>query len=123
MYVKTVEAKVGKEKVYCNLQPGFGGPSMCTVKILKSIGRKIFRQINTKDRNSKFFREMGAHPLGWAVVPLTFTTNIKFESRPNNKTKSITILTKVLIVKHNSAFPDYILLGNDWFYGRNNDGD
>lgn len=20
-------------------------------------------------------------------------------------------------------FPDYILLGNDWFYGRNNDGD
>ncbi|PKY39695.1 hypothetical protein RhiirA4_452931 [Rhizophagus irregularis] len=37
-------------------------------------------------------------------------------------TKPITILTKVLIAKHDSIFPDYILLGNDWFYGRNNDG-
>jgi hypothetical protein len=57
------------------------------------------------------------------VVPLTFTTNIKFESHPNNKTKPITIPTKVLIVKHNTAFSDYILLGNDWFYGQNNDRD
>jgi hypothetical protein len=29
----------------------------------------------------------------------------------------------VLIVKHNSTSHNYILLGNDWFYGRNNDGD
>jgi hypothetical protein len=123
MHVKTVEAKVGKEKVYCNLQPGFRGPSIYTDKILKSIGRKISRQISIKDRNSKFFREMGAHPLGWVVVPLTFTTNIKFESQPNNKTKPITILAEVLIVKHNSASHNYILLGNDWFYGQNNDGD
>ena len=29
----------------------------------------------------------------------------------------------MLIVKHNSKIPGHILLGNDWFYGRNNDGD
>ena len=80
MYVKTVKAKVGNNKVYCVLEPGLRGPSMCSDKMLKSIGRKISRQISAKDRNSKFFREMVGHPLEWAVVPLTFTTNIKFES-------------------------------------------
>ncbi|CAG8473796.1 17766_t:CDS:2 [Rhizophagus irregularis] len=47
--------------------------------MLKSIDRKISRQISTKDR-------------------------------------------KMLIAKHDSMFSDYILFGNDWFYGHNSDG-
>ncbi|CAG8485052.1 9797_t:CDS:2 [Acaulospora colombiana] len=36
--------------------------------------------------------------------------------------ESITIPTEVLVEKYDSKTPNYILLGNNWFYGRNNDG-
>ncbi|RHZ44062.1 hypothetical protein Glove_767g6 [Diversispora epigaea] len=106
----------GDAKVNCRLVPGFLGPSMCTDKILKKVRGKITRRITPEDKNSKFFRQMTTNPLEWAIIP--HTSNIK-----NNARLSITIPTEVLVKKYNSALPNYILLGNDWFYGRKYDND
>ncbi|RHZ78000.1 hypothetical protein Glove_168g311 [Diversispora epigaea] len=115
--MKIAKAKVGSRKVNCHLAPGFLGPSMCSDELLKKIGGKITRRISSKDKDSKFFREMTTHPIGWAVIPLTFTSNIKNNVRLGNK-KSIIIPTEVLVEKYTPQLPNYILLGNNWFYGR-----
>ncbi|CAG8694629.1 14428_t:CDS:2, partial [Ambispora leptoticha] len=73
---KIVEAKVGKQKVNCHLEPGFLGPSMCSDKLLKKIGGKISRKLTPKEKDSKFIREKTTSPLGLAIIPLTFTSNI-----------------------------------------------
>ncbi|RHZ80629.1 hypothetical protein Glove_134g259 [Diversispora epigaea] len=60
---------------------------------------------------------MVTHPIGWAIILLTFTSNIKNNARLSNK-KSITIPTEVLVEKYNSTLPsrcvtvssNYILL-------------
>ncbi|CAG8569343.1 2620_t:CDS:1 [Ambispora leptoticha] len=122
MTVKIVKAKVGSQKINCRLEPGFLGISMCTDKLLKKIGGKISRKLTPEEKDSKFIREEATSPLGLAVIPLTFTSNIKDNIRLNNK-KSITIPTEVLVERYNSTLPNYILLGNNWFYGRKYDDD
>ncbi|RHZ73746.1 hypothetical protein Glove_229g125 [Diversispora epigaea] len=122
METKIVKAKVGEQKVNCRLGPGFLGPSMCTDKLLRKIGGKINRKTTSGEKDSKFFREMTTHPIGWAIIPLTFTSNIKNNICLCNK-KSITIPTEVLVEKYSPKLPNYILLGNNWFYGRKYDDD
>ncbi|RHZ63147.1 hypothetical protein Glove_332g52 [Diversispora epigaea] len=117
MLVKIVKAKVGGQKVNCHLELGFHGPSMCSDKLLKKIGDKISRKLTPEEKDSKFVREETTAPLGLAIIPLTFISNIKNNLRLSNK-KSITIPTEVLIEKYDSKTPNYILLGNNWFYGR-----
>ena len=75
--MKIAKAKVGSQKINCRLGPEFLGPSMCTDKLLKKIEGRIARKISSKNKDSKFFREMTTHPIGWAIIPLTFTSNIK----------------------------------------------
>ncbi|RIB02416.1 hypothetical protein C2G38_883215 [Gigaspora rosea] len=120
--MKIVKAKVGSQKINCHLEPGFLGLSMCTDKLLKKIGGKISRKLTLEEKDSKFIREEATAPLGLAVIPLTFTSNIKDNIRLNNK-KSITIPTEVLVDRYNSTLPNYILLSNNWFYGRKYDDD
>ncbi|KAF0532734.1 hypothetical protein F8M41_011023 [Gigaspora margarita] len=122
MKVKIVKAKVRTQNVNCYLEPGFLGISMCSDKLLKKIGSKISRKLTPKEKDSKFVREETTAPLGLAIIPLTFTSNIKNNARLSNK-KSTTIPTEVLVEKSNPKTPNYILLGNNWFYGRkyNND--
>ncbi|RIB01805.1 hypothetical protein C2G38_2050576 [Gigaspora rosea] len=120
--MKIVKAKVGSQKINCRLEPGFLGLSMCTDKLLKKIGGKISRKLTLEEKDSKFIREEATAPLGLAVIPLTFTSNIKDNICLNNK-KSITIPTEVLVDRYNSTLPNYILLGNNWFYGRKYDDD
>jgi hypothetical protein len=122
MKAKIVKAKVEGQKVNCRLEPGFLGLSMCTDKLLKRIGGKISRKLTLEEKDSKFVREETTAPLGLAVIPLTFTSNIKNNARLNNK-KSITIPTEVLIEKYNSKLPNYILLDNNWFCDRKYDDD
>ncbi|CAG8579811.1 9763_t:CDS:2 [Ambispora gerdemannii] len=114
MKVKIVKAKVGGQKINCYLEPGFHGPSMCSDKLLKKISSKISRKLTPEEKDSEFVREETTAPLGIAIIPLTFTSNIKNNARLNNK-KSIIIPTEVLIEKYNSKLPNYILLGNNWF--------
>ncbi|RHZ87264.1 hypothetical protein Glove_38g72 [Diversispora epigaea] len=114
---KIVKAKVEGQKVNCCLEPGFLGLSMCTDKLLKRISGKISRKLTLEEKDSKFVREETTTPLGLAVIPLTFTSNIKNNLCLSNK-KSITIPTEVLVEKYNPKTPNYILLGNNWFYGR-----
>src|SRR5436190_20665397 len=115
--MKIVKAKVGTQKVNCRLEPGFLGVSMCTDKLLKEIGGKISRKLTPEEKDSKFVREETTAPLGLAIIPLTFTSNIKNNLCLSNK-KSITIPTEVLVEKYDPKTPNYILLGNNWFYGR-----
>ncbi|CAG8515564.1 5016_t:CDS:1 [Acaulospora colombiana] len=122
MKVKIVKAKVGTQNVDCRLEPGFLGISMCTDKLLKKIGGKISRKLTPEEKDSKFVREETTAPLGLAIIPLTFTSNIKTNARLSNK-KSITIPTEALVEKYNPKIPNYILLGNNWFYGRKYDND
>ncbi|CAG8596692.1 6151_t:CDS:1 [Ambispora gerdemannii] len=122
MKVKIVKAKVGMQNVNCHLEPGFLGISMCTDKLLKKIGGKISRKLTPEEKDNKFVREETTAPLGLAIIPLTFTSNIKNNVRLSNK-KSITIPTEVLVEKYNSTLPNYILIGNNWFYGRKCDND
>ena len=125
MKVKIVKAKVGEQKVNCHLEPGFLGISMCTDKLLKKIGGKISRKLTPKEKDSKFVREETTAPLGLAIIPLTFTSNIINNHRLSNcqrqthsDYRSITIPTEVLVEKYDLQTPNYILLGNNWFYGR-----
>ncbi|RHZ85045.1 hypothetical protein Glove_73g12 [Diversispora epigaea] len=99
--MKIVKAKVGSQKINCRLEPGFLGLSMCTDKLLKKIGGKISRKLTPEEKDSKFVREETTAPLGLAVIPLTFTSNVIKNHRLSNY-ESITIPTE--------------------FYGRNNDG-
>src|SRR5205085_8746074 len=117
MKVKIVKAKVGEQKVNCRLEPGFLGLSMCSDKLLKKIGGKISRKLTPKEKDSKFVREETTAPLGLAIIPITFTSNIINNHRLSNY-ESITILTEVLVEKYDHKTPNYILLGNNWFYGR-----
>ncbi|RHZ53474.1 hypothetical protein Glove_441g98 [Diversispora epigaea] len=112
MKVKIVKAQVGTQKVNCHLAPGFDRPLICTDKILKKLGGKIVRRITSDKKDSKFIREVATILLGWTVIPLTFVSD-------NSTKKSITILTKVLVDKHKSTLPNYILLGQKWFRGFN----
>src|SRR6266487_2193673 len=105
--MKIVKAKVGTQKVNCRLEPGFLGVSMCTDKLLKKIGGEIGRKLTPKEKDSKFIREETIAPLGLAVIPLTFTSNIKNNARLSNK-KSITIPTEVLVEKYTPKLPNYI---------------
>ncbi|CAG8820454.1 4968_t:CDS:1, partial [Racocetra persica] len=91
-------------------------------KLLKKIGGIISRKLTPKEKDSKFVREETTAPLGLTIIPPTFISNIKNNAHLSNK-KSITIPTEVLIEKSNPKTPNYILLGNNWFYGRkyNND--
>ncbi|CAJ0838620.1 5622_t:CDS:2, partial [Entrophospora sp. SA101] len=68
-------------------------------------------------KDSKFIREETTAPLGLAIIPLTFTSNIINNHHISNY-ESITILTEVLVEKYDHKTPNYILLGNNWFYGR-----
>src|SRR5947209_15464677 len=120
MKVKIVEAKVGKQKVNCRLEPGFLGPSMCSDKLLKKIGGKISRKLTPEEKDSKFVREETTSPLGLAIIPLTFTSNIINNHRLSNCQRqthsgyrSITIPTEVLVEKYDLQTPNYILLGNN----------
>ncbi|CAJ0857201.1 10746_t:CDS:2, partial [Entrophospora sp. SA101] len=79
----------------------------------------FLRGLSQKD--SKFVREETTAPLGLAVIPLTFTSNVIKNHRLSNY-ESITIPTEVLVEKYGPQMPNFILLGNNWFYGRNNDG-
>ncbi|CAG8571435.1 4382_t:CDS:1, partial [Dentiscutata erythropus] len=108
------------QKVNCHFEPGFLGLSICTDKLLKRIGDKISKKLTLKEKDSKFVREETTAPLGLAVISLTFTSNIKNNAQLNNK-KFITIPTEVLVEKYNSKLPNYILLGNNWFYGHKYD--
>ncbi|CAJ0853058.1 8660_t:CDS:1 [Entrophospora sp. SA101] len=119
--MKIVKAKVGSQKINCRLEPGFLGLSMCTDKLLKKIGGKISRKLTPEEKDSKFVREETTAPLGLAVIPLTFTSNVIKNHRLSNY-ESITIPTEVLVEKYGPQMPNFILLGNNWFYGRNNDG-
>ncbi|CAJ0865489.1 14393_t:CDS:1 [Entrophospora sp. SA101] len=112
MKVKIVEAKVGKQKVNCRLEPGFLGPSMCSDKLLKKIGGKISRKLTPEEKDSKFVREETTSPLGLVIIPLTFTSNIINNHRLSNY-ESITIPTEVLVEKYDHKTPNYILLGNN----------
>ncbi|CAG8713868.1 22754_t:CDS:2 [Gigaspora rosea] len=89
-----VKPKVGMQNVNCYLEPKFLGISIEETTAL----------------------------LRLAIIPLTFTFNIKNNAHLSNK-KSITIPTKVLVEKSNPKPSNYILLGNNWFYGKkyNND--
>ncbi|CAJ0893234.1 5821_t:CDS:2 [Entrophospora sp. SA101] len=107
-----VEAKVGKQKVNCRLEPGFLGPSMCSDKLLKKIGGKISRKLTPEEKDSKFVREETTSPLGLVIIPLTFTSNIINNHRLSNY-ESITIPTEVLVEKYDHKTPNYILLGNN----------
>ncbi|CAJ0642863.1 1673_t:CDS:2 [Entrophospora sp. SA101] len=109
MKVKIVEAKVGKQKVNCRLEPGFLGPSMCSDKLLKKIGGKISRKLTPEEKDSKFVREETTSPLGLVIIPLTFTSNIINNHRLSNY-ESITIPTEVLVEKYDHKTPNYILL-------------
>ncbi|CAJ0855943.1 3620_t:CDS:1 [Entrophospora sp. SA101] len=121
MKVKIVKAKVGDQKVNCRLEPGFLGISMCTDKLLKKIGGKISRKLTSEEKDSKFVREETTAPLGLAIIPITFTSNV-INNIHLSIYESITIPTKVLVEKYDPKMPNYILLGNNWFYGRNNHG-
>ncbi|CAJ0643987.1 14591_t:CDS:2 [Entrophospora sp. SA101] len=116
-----VKAKVGDQKVNCRLEPGFLGISMCTDKLLKKIGGKISRKLTSEEKDSKFVREETTAPLGLAIIPITFTSNV-INNIHLSIYESITIPTKVLVEKYDPKMPNYILLGNNWFYGRNNHG-
>ncbi|CAG8841258.1 33128_t:CDS:1, partial [Racocetra persica] len=96
--------------------------SMCSNKLLKKIGDIISRKLTPKEKDSKFVKEETTAPLGLTIIPPTFISNIKNNARLSNK-KSIMIPTEVLIEKSNPKTPNYILLGNNWVYGRkyNND--
>ncbi|CAG8453103.1 14755_t:CDS:1 [Cetraspora pellucida] len=120
--MKIVKAKVELQKINYRLEPGFLELSMCTDKLLKKIGGKISRKLTLKEKDSKFIREEATAPLGLVVISLTFTSNIKDNIHLNNK-KSITISTEVLVDRYNSTLPNYILLGNNWFYRRKYDDD
>ncbi|CAG8605573.1 5409_t:CDS:1 [Acaulospora morrowiae] len=120
--MKIAKAKFRDQEVNCCLEPGFFGPAMCSDKVLKHIGGKITRRISSEDKDSRFFREMTTHPIGWTVIQLTFTSSAKC-SRFSKQDISITIPTQVLIVKHHPEFPNYIMLGFDWFTGRKYDDD
>jgi len=122
MNVKIVKAKVGTKKVNCCLEPGFLGPPMCTDKILKKIGGKITKRITPEEKNDILLWGNSMHPLGWAVIPLTFTSNIKDNIRLGND-KSITIPTEVVVEKYNSKIPNFIMLGNDWFFTEDDEND
>ena len=65
-------------------------------------------------------REITANPIGWTVIPLTFTSSVEC-SRFSKQYTFITIPTQVLIVKHHPEFPNHIMLGFDWFTGRKYD--
>ncbi|CAG8485486.1 6529_t:CDS:1 [Ambispora leptoticha] len=94
---------------------------MCIDKLLKKIGSKISRKLTSEEKDSKFVREEITAPLGLAIIPITFTSNVINNNHLSNY-ESITILTKVLVEKYDPKMPNYILLGNNWFYGRNNYG-
>ncbi|RHZ80890.1 hypothetical protein Glove_131g60 [Diversispora epigaea] len=117
MLVKIVKAKVRGQKVNCHLEPGFYDPSMGSDKFLKKIDGKINRKLTPEEKDSKFVKEEITAPLGLAIIPLTFISNIKNNLRFSNK-KSITILTEVLVEEYDPKMPNYILLSNNWFYGR-----
>src|SRR6185436_10025915 len=119
--MKIVKAKVGSQKINCRLEPGFLGLSMCTNKLLKKIDGKISKKLTPEEKDSKFVREETTAPLGLAVIPLTFTSNVIKNHRLSNY-ESITIPTEVLVEKYGPQTSNFILLGNNWFYGRNNDG-
>ncbi|CAJ0837127.1 12515_t:CDS:1, partial [Entrophospora sp. SA101] len=72
-------------------------------------------------KDSKFVREETTASLGLAIIPITFTSNVINNNHLSNY-ESITIPTKVLVEKYDLKMPNYILLGNNWFYGRNNHG-
>ncbi|CAG8542806.1 1701_t:CDS:2 [Scutellospora calospora] len=91
-------------------------------EFLKKIDGKISRKLTLEEKDSKFIREKATAPLGLAVILLIFTSNIKDNIHLNNK-KSIMILTEVLVDRYNSTLPNYILLSNNWFYGRKYDDD
>ncbi|RHZ78656.1 hypothetical protein Glove_158g13 [Diversispora epigaea] len=93
---------------------------MCSNKLLKKISGKISRKLTPKEKDSKFVREETTAPLGLAIIPLTFTSNIINNHRLSNY-ESITIPIEVLVEKYNSKMPNYILLGNNWFCGRKYD--
>ncbi|CAG8476790.1 hypothetical protein C2G38_2181357 [Gigaspora rosea] len=105
MKVKIVKAKVGMQNINCRLEPGFLGTSICSDKLLKKIGSKISRKLTPEEKDSKFIREETTAPLGLAIIPLTFTSNIKNNDRLSNKNLS------------------RFQLNNNWFYGKkyNND--
>ncbi|CAG8843382.1 25330_t:CDS:2, partial [Gigaspora margarita] len=116
-----VKAKVGTQKVNCRLELGFLGPSMYSDKLFKKIGGKISRKLTPEEKDSKFVREETTALFGLAVILLTFTSNVINNHRLSNY-ESITILTKVLVEKYDPKMPNYILLGKNWFYERNNSG-
>ncbi|CAG8522351.1 14056_t:CDS:2 [Ambispora leptoticha] len=109
MKVKIVKAKVEKQKVNCCLESGFLEISICTDKLFKKIGDKISKKLTSKEKDSKFIREKTTAPLGLAIIPITFTSNVINNNYLSNY-ESITILTKVLIEKYNSKMSNYILL-------------
>ncbi|CAG8849252.1 45199_t:CDS:2, partial [Gigaspora margarita] len=117
--LEIVKAKIGMQKVNYHLEPGFLGPSMCSDKLLKKISSKISRKLTPEEKDSKFIREETTAPLELAIIPLTFTSNVINNHRLSNY-ESITILTEVLVEKYDPKMPNYILLGKNWFYGRNN---
>ncbi|CAG8603339.1 6297_t:CDS:2 [Paraglomus brasilianum] len=92
--MKIAKAKFRDQEVNCCLEPGFLGPAMCSDKILKHIGGKITRRISSEDKDSRFFREMTTHPIGWNVIPLTFTSSVEC-SRFSKQYTSITIPTQL----------------------------
>ncbi|RHZ76345.1 hypothetical protein Glove_198g82 [Diversispora epigaea] len=112
MKIKIVKAKVRTQKVNCHLKPGFLGVSMCTDKLLKKIGGKISRKLTPEEKDSKFVREETTAPLGLAVIPLIFTSNVIKNHRLSNY-ESITIPTEVLVEKYNPQTPNFILLVTD----------
>ncbi|RHZ75283.1 hypothetical protein Glove_216g166 [Diversispora epigaea] len=99
--MKITKVRVGIQKVNCRLEPRFLEPSLCTDKLLKKIGGKISRKLTPEEKDSKFVREETTASLELA--------------------KSITISTEVLVEKYNPKMPNYILLGNNWFYGQKYD--
>jgi hypothetical protein len=44
MKAKIAKARVGNQKINCNLVQGFQGQSMCTDKILKQVGGKLLNK-------------------------------------------------------------------------------
>ncbi|CAG8460073.1 6901_t:CDS:1, partial [Ambispora leptoticha] len=118
---KIVKAKIGKQKVNYHLEPEFLGISMCTDKLLKKIGGKISRKLTSEEKDSKFIRKEITALLGLAIIPIIFTSNVINNNCLSNY-ESITILTKVLVEKYDLKIPNYILLGNNWFYRCNNHG-
>ncbi|CAG8614374.1 11298_t:CDS:2 [Dentiscutata heterogama] len=88
----------------------------------EKIGGIISRKLTPEEKDSKFIKEETTSSLRLTIIPSIFISNIKNNTCLSNK-KSIMIPTEVLIEKSNSKIPNYILLGNNWFYGRkyNND--